>query len=109
MGAAKVELEIGQAAQRVADGRHAAIEQRRGGDHGDVGGQLRRVVAHEAVKTGGAGAEIPQSAIEGAFDFLQAPIIRVASKELPIPTGKLQDQAYTSSDEVGQACREVRR
>jgi pyruvate/2-oxoglutarate/acetoin dehydrogenase E1 component len=67
----------------------------------------RLVVAHEAVKTGGAGAEIAQSALEGAFDYLQAPIARVASKDLPIPTGKLQDVVFPSSADVEEAVRKV--
>ena len=67
----------------------------------------RLVVAHEAVKTGGAGAEIAQSAVEGAFDYLQAPIARVASEDLPIPTGTLQDAVYPHSADVEQAVRKV--
>ncbi len=67
----------------------------------------RAVVAHEAVKTGGAGAEIAQSVVEGAFDYLKAPIIRVASKDLPIPTGTLQDLVFPSAADVGAAVRQV--
>jgi acetoin:2,6-dichlorophenolindophenol oxidoreductase subunit beta len=67
----------------------------------------RLVVAHEAVKTAGAGAEIAQSAVEGAFDYLQAPIVRVASKDLPIPTGTLQDAVYPHVADVEQAVKQV--
>lgn len=67
----------------------------------------RLIVAHEAVKTCGAGAEIAQSAIEGAFDYLQAPIVRVAAKDLPIPTGPLQDAVYPHAADVEQAIRQV--
>lgn len=67
----------------------------------------RLVVAHEAVKTGGAGAEIAQSAMEGAFDYLQAPIQRVASRDLPIPTGKLQDVVFPNATDVENAVRSV--
>ena len=65
----------------------------------------RLVVAHEAVKTAGAGAEIAQSAMEGAFDFLQAPIQRVAARDLPIPTGKLQDLVFPNAADVENAVR----
>ncbi len=65
----------------------------------------RLVVAHEAVKTGGAAAEIAQTAVEGAFDYLLAPIIRVTAPDLPIPTGKLQDLVYPNSSDVEQAVR----
>ena len=67
----------------------------------------RLVVAHEAVKTAGPGAEIAQSVVEGAFDYLQAPIVRVTSKDLPIPTGTLQDAVYPHAADVEQAAREV--
>ncbi len=67
----------------------------------------RLVVAHEAVKTAGAGAEIAMAAMEGAFDFLQAPIERVASKDLPIPTGKLQDVVFPNAQDVETAVRKV--
>ena len=69
----------------------------------------RAIVAHEAVRTGGAGAEIAQSIVEGAFDYLQAPIVRVASKDLPIPTGVLQDIVFPNSADVEAAVREVMR
>jgi pyruvate/2-oxoglutarate/acetoin dehydrogenase E1 component len=67
----------------------------------------RLIVAHEAVKTAGAGAEIAQSAMEGAFDYLEAPILRVASKDLPIPTGSLQDLVYPNSRDVEEAVRTI--
>ena len=69
----------------------------------------RVVVAHEAVKTAGVGAEIAQTVVEGAFDYLQAPIIRVAARDLPIPTGALQDAVFPSSADVEAAVREVMR
>jgi pyruvate dehydrogenase E1 component beta subunit len=67
----------------------------------------RLVIAHDAVKTAGAGAEIAQCAVEGAFDYLQAPIVRVASRDLPIPTGTLQDTVYPSAADVEAAIRQV--
>jgi pyruvate dehydrogenase E1 component beta subunit len=67
----------------------------------------RLVVAHEAVKTCGVGAEIAQTAMEGAFDYLQAPIQRVASLDLPIPTGSLQDLVFPSAATVEDAVRKT--
>jgi pyruvate/2-oxoglutarate/acetoin dehydrogenase E1 component len=67
----------------------------------------RLIVAHEAVKTAGAGAEIAQIAMEGAFDYLQAPIMRVASKDLPVPTGKLQDVVFPNSHDVEEAVKKI--
>ncbi len=65
------------------------------------------IVAHEAVKTGGAGAEVAQSVVEGAFDYLEAPIVRVASKDLPIPVGSLQDLVYPDLEDVVEAVHTV--
>ena len=67
----------------------------------------RLVVAHEAVKTCGPGAEIAQVAMEGAFDYLQAPIARVAAKDLPIPTGELQSEVFPDANDVAAAARSV--
>lgn len=67
----------------------------------------RLIVAHEAHKTGGAGAEIAQSALEGAFDFMEAPVIRVAAADQPIPVGKLQDAVFPTKEDVIKAIREV--
>lgn len=67
----------------------------------------RLIVAHEGVRTGGVGAEIGQTAIEGAFDYLQAPIMRVTSRDLPIPPGSLQDVVYPTVRDIEKAVREA--
>jgi len=45
----------------------------------------RAVVVYEAWRTGGAGAEIAAELCERAFDYLEAPILRVAGKDVPAP------------------------
>ncbi|MDK2878020.1 MAG: acetoin:2,6-dichlorophenolindophenol oxidoreductase subunit beta [Thermoanaerobacteraceae bacterium] len=45
----------------------------------------RVVIVHEAHKTGGVGAEIATRIMEEAFDYLDAPIKRVAGMDVPIP------------------------
>jgi pyruvate dehydrogenase E1 component beta subunit len=65
------------------------------------------IIAHEAVRTAGPGAEIAQSVVEGAFDYLEAPIIRVTSKDLPIPVGILQEEVYPNAADVEKAIRKV--
>lgn len=67
----------------------------------------RLVVAHESVKTCGVGAEIAQTAMEGAFDYLQAPIQRVAARDLPIPTGKLQEAVFPNGGDVEKAVHQT--
>ena len=52
LAAADVDLEIGQAAQAVADRRDAAVEHRRVADHDDVGAEHGLVGADEVVEVG---------------------------------------------------------
>ena len=52
--AAQIDLEVHQAAQAVADRRHAAREHRRVGDDDDVGAELVLVVADEVVEVDAA-------------------------------------------------------
>ncbi|RJQ86922.1 MAG: alpha-ketoacid dehydrogenase subunit beta [Desulfobacteraceae bacterium] len=51
------------------------------------------VIAHEAVKIGGFGAEIASSVMEAAFDSLDAPIKRVGAAFSPIPWGPAMESA----------------
>ena len=53
LGPAQIELAIDEAAQPVADRRHAAVEHRRIGDHHDVGGELGLMGLDEVVEVGG--------------------------------------------------------
>ncbi len=45
----------------------------------------RLVIAHEAVKRGGWGAEVAALVAERAIDALDAPIVRVAARNVPMP------------------------
>lgn len=53
----------------------------------------RAVSVEEAWRTYGIGAEIASRIQEEAFDYLDAPILRVASVEVPIPYAKNLEQA----------------
>ncbi len=53
----------------------------------------RCVVAHEACVTGGIGAEIAASLSEAAFDWLDAPVLRVGNPDLPIPYNDTLERA----------------
>lgn len=46
------------------------------------------VIVHEASKTGGWGGELTAIIVEKAFDYLDAPVKRIAGLETPIPYGK---------------------
>lgn len=45
----------------------------------------RVVIAHEAPRSGGFGAEIAATILEEAFDYLDAPILRVGAPHVPVP------------------------
>src|ERR687886_2312863 len=61
----------------------------------------RLVVAHQAYEQGGIGAEITARVQDAAFDYLDAPIQRVAGKNVPIPYSEpLERAALPGKEEV---------
>jgi acetoin:2,6-dichlorophenolindophenol oxidoreductase subunit beta len=54
----------------------------------------RAVVAHEAVTTGGFGAELAAELQDAAFDCLRAPIQRVGAPFTPVPMSPPLEDAY---------------
>ncbi len=55
----------------------------------------RAIVLHEANLTGGIGAEIASIISEKAFEYLDAPVTRVASLDTPIPFGEnIESKVY---------------
>jgi len=54
----------------------------------------RLIIASDDVKCGGIGSEIAAQVVEEAFDSLDAPILRVASPDMPIPFSPTLEQAY---------------
>jgi len=68
----------------------------------------RLVIASDDVKRGGIGAEISASVTENCFDYLDAPIMRVACPDTPIPFSPQLEQEYMpNADRVVQAVRGV--
>lgn len=69
----------------------------------------RAIVVHEAVKQGGIGAEIAARIVEGpAFDYLDAPIRRLAGQPVPIPYNKtLERCAVPQEDDIVSAVRDL--
>ncbi|HXG17353.1 MAG TPA: dehydrogenase E1 component subunit alpha/beta [Calidithermus sp.] len=53
----------------------------------------RLVVAHEAVKRGGFGAEVAALVAEKAIDCLDAPIVRVGARHVPMPYNDTLERA----------------
>jgi pyruvate/2-oxoglutarate/acetoin dehydrogenase E1 component len=69
----------------------------------------RLLIAHEAVKTGGVGAEIAALVAEGpAFESLEAPIVRLAGRPTPIPYNReLERCAVPQEEEITGALRRL--
>jgi pyruvate dehydrogenase E1 component beta subunit len=66
----------------------------------------RAVVAHEAVRTGGFGAELAAELQAAAFDYLDAPVQRVGAPFMPVPLSpSLEDGYRPQSDAVYAAAR----
>ena len=59
-----------------------------------VGKTHRLVIAHEAVKRGGFGAEVAAMVSEKALDELDAPIARVGAPFVPVPFSPPLEDAY---------------
>jgi pyruvate dehydrogenase E1 component beta subunit len=66
----------------------------------------RLVVAHEAVRFGGFGAEVAAAVTSAAFDWLDAPVERVGAPFAPIPLSPPLEDAYLpGAAEVAAAAR----
>jgi pyruvate/2-oxoglutarate/acetoin dehydrogenase E1 component len=68
----------------------------------------RLVVAHEAHRRLGIGAEIAALVQEHAFDYLDAPIVRVAALDVPIPASKpLEEAVLPGPSQILKGIRDV--
>jgi len=68
----------------------------------------RLVIAHEAVKRGGWGAELAALVAEHALDVLDAPIVRVAARNVPMPyNDSLERATIPSQQDIAAALRGV--
>lgn len=68
----------------------------------------RCVIVHEGVVVGGLGAELASRVQEEAFHYLDAPIMRVGAKNLPIPFSPvLENYVAAGPDDIKRAIRAV--
>jgi len=68
----------------------------------------RLVIVQEACRRGGVGAEIAAYVAEHAFDYLDAPIVRAAGLNIPVPYNKsLEDLCVPQVKDVVGAVRKV--
>jgi pyruvate dehydrogenase E1 component beta subunit len=70
----------------------------------------RAVIVHEAAKRGGYGAEIASQIMEGAFDYLDAPVKRIAALNVAIPfSPPLEDLVFPHVKDIVEGVREIMR
>jgi len=68
----------------------------------------RAVIVEEGWKSFGVGAEVSSRIYEQAFDHVDAPVVRVAQKEVPLPYNRaLEQSALPQPADVVAAVREV--
>ncbi|MHB1134040.1 MAG: alpha-ketoacid dehydrogenase subunit beta [Chloroflexota bacterium] len=67
------------------------------------------VVAHEANRTGGIGAEVAATLAEELFEYLDGPITRVAAPDTPVPYSPTLEDAYLpKAEHIAAAVRQLR-
>jgi len=95
-----LELSLNAADELIKDGIDAEIVDLRTLRPLDMGPVIesfkktnRAVIVEEGWKSFGVGAEISSRIYEEAFDYVDAPIIRVAQKEVPLPYNRNLEQA----------------
>lgn len=66
------------------------------------------ILLHEDTRTGGLGAELAARIAESAFEYLDAPIVRVTAPDTPVPyAAALEDLFIPSVDRVLAAARKL--
>jgi 2-oxoisovalerate dehydrogenase E1 component beta subunit len=64
------------------------------------------LVLHEATRTGGPGGEIAAVIAERAFEHLDAPVVRMAPPDTPVPySPPLEEYFLPNAEKVGKAIR----
>jgi pyruvate dehydrogenase E1 component beta subunit len=67
----------------------------------------RAVVVHEAPLTLGMGAEVAARIMEEAFDYLEAPVMRVTGYDTPYPPATLEAHYLPSVERISRAVRKT--
>jgi 2-oxoisovalerate dehydrogenase E1 component beta subunit len=68
----------------------------------------KAIVLHEASRTGGIGGELAATIAEEAFEWLDAPVVRLASLDTPVPySPPLEDYYLPQTKDVVEAARKL--
>jgi pyruvate dehydrogenase E1 component beta subunit len=68
----------------------------------------RVIIVEEDMKSGGIGAEVAASIIEQCFDYLDAPVIRLAGKDVPVPyNGRMEETVIPYPKDIVHAVEEM--
>jgi 2-oxoisovalerate dehydrogenase E1 component beta subunit len=67
----------------------------------------RAVVVHEAPMTAGFGAEVVARIVEDAFDYLEAPVVRVTGYDTPYPPATIESHYVPSVERILDAVDRV--
>jgi pyruvate/2-oxoglutarate/acetoin dehydrogenase E1 component len=66
------------------------------------------LIAHEATRSCGVGAEVAALVAEEAFEHLDAPVVRLTAPDVPIPfSPPLEQRVLPQLDDMKEACREL--
>ncbi|HZP58415.1 MAG TPA: alpha-ketoacid dehydrogenase subunit beta [Dehalococcoidia bacterium] len=67
------------------------------------------LIVHEDNRSGGIGAEVAATIVEGAFDYLDAPVRRLTAPDVPAGpfSGVLEDWCLPSRETIAAALREL--
>jgi 2-oxoisovalerate dehydrogenase E1 component len=66
------------------------------------------VIVSEACKTGGPGGEIGMQIMENAFDYLDAPMVRLCAADAPVPCSRyLEDNSIPQAKDVVKTVKEL--
>jgi len=68
----------------------------------------KAIIVSEACKTGGPGGEIGMQIIENAFDYLDAPIVRLGAADAPVPCSRyLEDNSIPQVQDVVKSVKKL--
>jgi acetoin:2,6-dichlorophenolindophenol oxidoreductase subunit beta len=68
----------------------------------------RLLVAHEACRRGGVGAEIAATVSEELYDWLDAPVMRVGARNVPVPfSAPLERHVIPQVEDIVEAVRQL--